>query len=432
MKYIFVDNFRGFKETLLPLKDVNFMVGENSTGKTSLLRLLHVFDSPSFWISGQFSVEDTGYGNYDDIVSMHAMDKKSFSVGAMYTPVVEKEENGFELFLMTFSKKEGMPRIKRYTLVIEGESIDIKFTGNKVMYRLSKLELTDFEYNNIKDVFLKLTNSQRIDEPGFKELKRIGRGRSNIALINSFIKAMMKKEQVPRNNISFSWPSIYRSLNWIAPIRIKPQDIYTKAEVSHSPEGHHTPYSIRKLLESRTAAKEFREFVETFGDESGLFDSVKIRKYGNQKTSPFELDIVMSGKQTNITNVGYGVSQVLPIIVEIFLGIKNTAYAIQQPEIHLHPKAQAALGDVIFKLANLENKKFFIETHSEYIIDRFRMNYKKSKKDKPQSQIVYFENNEEGNKAYIIDIQDNGDLPSEQPPGFRDFFIREEMSILGL
>lgn len=48
--------------------------------------------------------------------------------------------------------------------------------------------------------------------------------------------------------------------------------------------------------------------------------------------------------------------------------------------VHLHPKAQAALGEVLFNLSILENKKFIIETHSDYMIDRFRISCRKSKK----------------------------------------------------
>ena len=62
MKCIFVDNFRGFKETIVPLKDVNFLVGENSTGKSSLLGLIKLINSPRFWMrsGGEFDCKSSG------------------------------------------------------------------------------------------------------------------------------------------------------------------------------------------------------------------------------------------------------------------------------------------------------------------------------------------------------------------------------------
>ncbi|MDP6688819.1 MAG: AAA family ATPase [Alphaproteobacteria bacterium] len=81
----------------------------------------------------------------------------------------------------------------------------------------------------------------------------------------------------------------------------------------------------------------------------------------------------------NIRNVGYGVSQSLPVIVEILSRSFGSRFAIQQPEVHLHPKAQAALGDLFYQLALVEEKRFIVETHSDFTIDRFMLNYRKKR-----------------------------------------------------
>jgi predicted ATPase len=89
------------------------------------------------------------------------------------------------------------------------------------------------------------------------------------------------------------------------------------------------------------------------------------------------------------------------------------------------------LGDIFFKLAKLEKKKFLVETHSDFTIDRFRLNMRKNETKIP-SQILFFERTAEGNKVYEIPIDDEGELPEEQPKQYRDFFVREQMDILGL
>lgn len=437
MRCIYIDNFRGFKETLLPLKDVNFFVGENSTGKTSVLSLIHLFHSGALWISGRFTDEDEGIdlGNYDDIVSMHATDKKFFNVGAM----LSSKENGsgrYDAFLMTFSNVDGMPEMKRYTLVTRNKVVKVKFQKTRVMFKVEDAETFEINYENIKRMFLDLAYCHRKEERGFKEFKKIGEGRYNVAVLNSIITGMLRGgadvRRISRKIKYYSWPVLYQPLTWIAPIRTRPLGVYVKYGTPYSAEGHHTPYDIKKFLEYEDTAKEFMKFVHKFGKESGLFESVRIRRYGKTKTSPFELDIVLSGKQTNITNVGYGVSQILPIVVEIFSDPKGAAFEIQQPEIHLHPKAQAALADVFFNLAALENKQFMIETHSDFIIDRFRANYRKKKGGiKPSSQIVYYENTKKGNSLKLIDIEEDGSLSKEQPKGYREFFLKEDLRVLG-
>jgi hypothetical protein len=445
MRYIFVDHFRGFQETLLPIKDVNFFVGENSTGKTSLLALLKLFHSFGFWVSGQFASEETppniDLGNYEDIVSMHAKDKKYFHVGEFmdFGGFEKDKENGYGAFLMTFSENLGMPRIQRYTFVTGSKKADVEFKGKKAFYKIGKAEIITRDYSGVRELFIQWIKSHKEETSGFRELRELkfGSGIISVGVVNAMIEAIWEGEpaSVRREaGLAISSPRLYENLIWLAPIRTKPEPIYTKHDVHFSPEGHHTPYSIKRLLDSKAKAENFKGFVERFGKESRLFDAVNIKKYksGNQKVVPFEVDIVLSGKPTRITNVGYGVSQVLPIIVELFMGRKSSAYIIQQPEIHLHPRAQAALGDLFFNLAVMDEKKLLIETHSDFIIDRFRMNFRNEKgKKKLESQIVYFESTGEGNVLKMIDIDVAGDISKDQPKGYREFFLKEGLRALG-
>jgi predicted ATPase len=73
----------------------------------------------------------------------------------------------------------------------------------------------------------------------------------------------------------------------------------------------------------------------------------------------------------DLTNVGVGVSQVLPIIVMALLAESPSMLIFEQPELHLHPKVQARLAD-FFLSVSLIGKQCLLETHSEYLIDRFR------------------------------------------------------------
>ncbi len=163
MKYLFLDNFRGFTNTYIPIEDVNFLVGENSTGKTSMLGILKLISSHEFWFNNIFDTREVNFGHFKDIASINSLDRKS-------------------------------------------------------------------------------------------------------------------------------------------------------------------------------KAKEFKTFLEQVGRESGLFETVDIKKYGRGATAPFELDVMLNKKALNISSVGYGVSQSLPVVVELLARPKGSWYAIQQPEVHLHPQ----------------------------------------------------------------------------------------------
>src|SRR5262249_40899913 len=74
----------------------------------------------------------------------------------------------------------------------------------------------------------------------------------------------------------------------------------------------------------------------------------------------------------DLTHVGVGVSQILPIVVMCLLARNGTTLIIEQPELHLNPKVQTRLADFFLSMALL-GKQCLIETHSEYLITRLRL-----------------------------------------------------------
>ncbi|MDH5453631.1 MAG: hypothetical protein OEX14_09785, partial [Paracoccaceae bacterium] len=80
----------------------------------------------------------------------------------------------------------------------------------------------------------------------------------------------------------------------------------------------------------------------------------------------------------------------------------------------------------VFQTATENGGAFVIETHSDFIIDRFRLLKKKSK-DESRAQIIYFEKGEDGkNRSFEIDIKSDGSL-ADTPEGYRSFFLNESV-----
>ena len=90
----------------------------------------------------------------------------------------------------------------------------------------------------------------------------------------------------------------------------------------------------------------------------------------------------------SLADVGYGISQVLPIVLESILR-QNTIIAIEQPELHLHPKLQANLADLFIKSAEICNNNFILETHSEHIILRLKRRQKEAREDFVVTELDY-------------------------------------------
>lgn len=435
MKYLFVDNFRGFTKTVLPIKNVTFFVGENSSGKTSILGLLNIIRGRPFWFSQKFDTEEVEFGNFEDIVSVNSPNKSYFRFGFIEIGRTSKErkEPGFEGFLLSYKKEEGMPLISRYTYADGAAQITVKFTDRNVLCKSEDMGEVSDDLECVNRIFMNWVGEHEGRRGGYRRVKDFeDTYRRDLFLVSSFVEDTLRKTTGRRSRGLFL-PTPFEEMAWLAPIRTKPQRTYDKYDVGFSPEGEHTPYLIKKLLTGEKSAERFKQFVQKFGQASGLFESVFVKKFGHSITAPFELDIVLNRNALRIHNVGYGVSQSLPIIVELFAREKETWFAIQQPEIHLHPRAQIALGEVLFELAVTENKKFIVETHVDFIIDGFRLNYRK--KDitrKPDAQVVFFESTPGGNVLHPINVLENGELSDKQPPGYREFFIKEQMRILNL
>lgn len=436
MKYfIFVDNFRGFRDTCIPITDVNFLVGENSTGKTSTLSLLKLFSGPGFLMGQDFDDEGVSFRHFSDMVSAHSPDPSYFHIG--FAAEVEDKKTGKEAtgWLFTFRENQGRPRLARCTFCRGAEKITLKF-GNAVYFKASECTAHPAAQGIISALRSEWVGEHSGKTNGYEKLDA-PRGFGNripiliaLSLISDMARKKRKKGEfrIYPPDIGFAPPE----LTWFGPIRTEPKRTYDELALDFSSEGRHTPYLIRRMLSSKSQAIKFKAFIEKVGNASGLFQDVKVQKFGRGANPRFELDIVIDGQVLNILNVGYGVSQSLPIIVEFLARPRGTFFAVQEPEIHLHPRAQAALGDVLFEMATTDRKRFLIETHSDYAIDRFRMNYKKDRANKPDSQILFFERRDKHNVVTPLSIGNSGELPADQPESYRRFFIKEQMNLLGM
>jgi len=102
----------------------------------------------------------------------------------------------------------------------------------------------------------------------------------------------------------------------------------------------------------------------------GLVEDIATRDRGKMG---YELTVHSPGikRSLDLTNVGVGVSQVLPTLTMALLAPKNAVLLFEQPELHLHPRVQSILGDFFLALA-LMGSQCIVETHSEYIVNRIR------------------------------------------------------------
>lgn len=430
MQYVFMDNFRGFSRTLLPLRQVTFLVGENSTGKSSFLKLLNVLSRPRFWFDPAFSFqEDTEFESFGDIVSAWAHDKTFFTVGILLLQPKKKPTSvSCSFALCRFSDRDGVPSLSRYVQFRGGRLTKLIFQRKSTKFKTASHEDSFPNDGEARRFFHELLESDATDTSGFRLLPKNVPPGQPLPLVLGIAHSIDKGETISMGSFSAEIP-FSLNLTWIAPIRTKPQRFYGGGQKSFSPEGAHTPFLLRRALRTRSKSLGFAAGLRAFGEASGLFDTVLPHSFSKSPHSPFEILIRFTGAELNINNVGYGVSQVLPLVVEFLSKREGHAFAVQQPEVHLHPRAQAALGDLVAERARERKQKFILETHSDYLIDRCRLNINKAH-DALDSQVIFFKRTDGGNEASALVIGPDGKYPDLQPPEFRRFFVKEEMDLL--
>jgi hypothetical protein len=163
--------------------------------------------------------------------------------------------------------------------------------------------------------------------------------------------------------------SIFRrnKIHHVRPIRAYPKRYHIIAEETDNLMNANTNHTegLIAILENRQDVKE--EVNKWLKKKFNIEISVK-----NEKDLIYSIFVKRDGLSLNLSDVGFGISQVLPILMQIFLAENGSIVIIEQPEIHIHPKAQADLADLCIEVSKNKNLKLIIETHSEAFLKRLR------------------------------------------------------------
>ncbi len=196
-------------------------------------------------------------------------------------------------------------------------------------------------------------------------------------------------------------------------------------------------YLADVFSKDRRVWAKLKERLESFGNTSGLFDEISIKRLGNRASEPFQVQIRKfggrrKGPKHNLIDVGYGVSQALPVITELLREDAPHLFLLQQPEVHLHPRAQAALGSLFCQIASPE-RQLVVETHSDYLLDRVRMEVRDGTAGlKPDDvSILFFERTDLDVRIHSLRIDELGNVVGA-PDSYGQFFMEETTKSLGL
>ena len=129
-----------------------------------------------------------------------------------------------------------------------------------------------------------------------------------------------------------------------------------------------------------------------------------------------------SSAATALTDVGFGVSQVLPALVLLYYVPEYSTVLMEQPEIHLHPAVQSDLADLMLNVAKVRNVQIVVESHSEHLLRRLQRRVAEQKASSEDVKL-YFVSSEQGKtRASDLHLNEYGEIES-----WPDEFFGDEM-----
>ena len=430
-----MENVRCFEgRQTFEIRPLTFLVGENSTGKTSFMGCFHAFFSSDFlFLLDKFNFNEKPYemGSFDTIVSrpkgkasqsdaFFELEASSSSRDPETKCAVRFEKDKTSARPMVreikiFIKNVGKARFEFKNATFQCNFFPQKSAFAKLQPFSASVEATKYDHFSFHDrwsfpffymfrEFLKKKKLNKEQAEWFEEIQRFLR-----RMERDFFRLSM------------------------APVRSKPKRFYSSfmEEPGFDPAGGDTPMILRKIsLQQNTKRwKELSSELKKFGRKTGLFDDIQIKELhaGN-----FEIHLTTPSAESNICDTGYGTSQILPVLTHLFLSPPGNRLLLQQPEVHLHPKAQAELSSLFVDCVKKPmNKSFLIETHSDYMVDRARTAVRKGLIPADDLSLIYLESRKGQVHAHSILFDEKGDM-IKVPKGYRDFFLEEMDRVLGV
>jgi len=122
-----------------------------------------------------------------------------------------------------------------------------------------------------------------------------------------------------------------------------------------------------------------------------------------------EVFLTKDGQRVSINNVGFGASQIVPVLYKVLISAQTQQCIVDEPEIHLHPSMQSKLADFFYTLART-GKKIFLETHSEYLIDKLVFLKLKHEDDNRTASMYWVKKNGPASEITEIEYDEMGFL----------------------
>ena len=386
LKKLLVHNFKSWASLDIPLGQVTGLFGSNSSGKSSILQFLLMLKQTK-------NATDRGlvldFGNAGELVNLGS-----------YQDVVFSHDINLSL---TWSIRWTLPKAisitdpsgKRNDVLASSGEIEVKskarMLGNSLVSDNLIYGFGDFEFSIMRKKDSDKSFGLHAESKSGASF-RFNRHKARAWALPGPIKTHLFPDQAKTyyQNSKFlgqfesEYESMMDTIFYLGPLReyprreyqwsgASPQDVGTRGEQTIAAILSATFRNETRNLGGRTHYKPFQEMIAYWLKKLGLIHEFKVEEIGdgaNLYRAVVKRDA--GGPAALLTDVGFGVSQVLPALVLLYYAPEGSIIVMEQPEIHLHPAVQSGLADAILTAANTRNLQVIVESHSEHLLRRLQ------------------------------------------------------------
>lgn len=392
-------NFKSWPKADVEFGQITGLFGTNSSGKTSLIQFLLLLKQTKDATDRKLSLDLNGpyvkLGVYRDIIHQHE-EQQPLSW-------VLKIERAKDLVLVDPGGARTATIARSRELQIESEvsARDQSAVARKLVYTLGdmtfslvpkEISQTDFELSAVGG--------------SFHFVRTQGRAWQLPGPVKSY--AFPDQARTYFQNASFladieaAYEEQIDNIFYLGPLREYPQRDYLWARSTPQDVGYRGEKAIDAILaatvagelrnvKSKAPRRPFQDMIAYWLREMGLIHDFRVEEIA-EGSNRWQARVTISkgGSEALLTDVGFGVSQVLPVVTLLQYVPEGSTVILEQPEIHLHPLAQANLADVIINAAIHRRVQVILESHSEHLLLRLQRRVAEGKVVSAEDIRLYF------------------------------------------
>ena len=238
-------------------------------------------------------------------------------------------------------------------------------------------------------------------------------------------------------NIPSDYEHEFHLLNYLGPLRRPPQRVYRLSSVEDDDNtGVQGEFSANVLYRNH----QLEERVNSWLDEFEIPYTLTVLPMGEPELTGEHITVVLTDKrnetQVTVADVGFGISQFLPVIIEGIASKEESIICVEEPETNLHPRLQANISDLMIDTIGDEHgkrKRWIVETHSELLVRRIQTRIAQGDISPSDISVLYVDpdcDDYEGSAIRQLRLGEDGSWLDEWPDGFFEEGYEQTMEVV--